>query len=174
MHLDRPPALSLLSAAVAASDPYYQSPDLVIAHRDRVCIALCRGEITADLIKRAQDGVLALAKGNSSGVAYLFVLAEGAGIPASLRDAIGKMFDAIRPHLRVISGHIAGSGFRASAMRSLFTFATSRILKGTPVKAHGDLVEATLWLEARCKEATLGCPPSKDLHALVTRLGAPT
>lgn len=156
---------------MAANNPYYQAPNLVIAHRDRVCITLCRGDLTADLIKRTRDGVLALAKGKSPGVGYLFVLADHSGVPdAPAREAIGQMFDALRPHLRVVSGHIEGSGFKASAKRSVFTFATSRILKGTAVKAHGKIEEATDWLESKCKEAQLACPPSKDLQALVTRL----
>ncbi len=154
---------------MAARDPYYSSPELVIAHRDRVCIAVCRGDITSDLIRRTQDGVLALAKGNGAGVGYLFVVAEGAAIPTDTREAAGKMFDAIRPHLKVLAGHIEGTGFKASAKRSLFTFATASILRGTQVKAHGELAEATTWFEGKCKEAKLGCPSAKDLQALVTR-----
>jgi hypothetical protein len=164
---------SLLSRVVAAPDPYHQSADLVIAHRNRVCIAICRGDLTVDVVQRTREGVLALAKAHSGGIGYLFVVPEISGIPAGpVRDAVGQMFDAVRPHLRVVSGHIDGSGFRASAKRSVFTFATSRILGGTQVKAHGSLVDATTWLEAKCKDAGLACPAGRDLQALVTKLAA--
>ena len=158
---------------MAAPDPYHQSANLVVAHRDRVCIAICRGDITVDMIQRTREGVLALAKANSNGVGYLFILPEISSVPAGpVREAVGQMFDAVRPHLRVVSGHIDGSGFRASAKRSVFTFATSRILGGTQVKAHGSLVDATTWLETKCKDAGLACPASRDLQALVTKLSA--
>jgi hypothetical protein len=145
--------------------------DVAVAHCDQVCVAIPRGPVTTDLVREIRTGMEKLAKRFDNGIALLFIVAEKSGAPSGdARKEAGDMFDAMRPHLRVVSAQMEGSGFLAAAKRSVFTWATSKMLSKTPIKTFAQLNDATAWLEMKCEELRLPCPSHDALDGLVRRI----
>ena len=155
-----------------STDVLIERGDLALAHCDQVCIAIPRGSATSDLVTDIRRGMETLAKRyGDKGIALLFVVAETSSTPSGeARHEAGEMFDAMRPYLRVVSAQMEGSGFTAAAKRSVFTWATSKMLGKTPVKTFARLSEATAWLEVKCAELRMPCPSRESLDALVRRI----
>ncbi len=155
-----------------STDVLINRPDLALAHCEQICIAIPRGRAEVDLVRDIRRGMELLAKRyDERGFALLFIVAETSSTPSgAARDAAGEMFDALRPYLRVVSAQMEGTGFAAAAKRSVFTWATSKMLGKTPVKTFARLGEATEWLESKCGELGLPCPPRATIEALVRRV----
>ena len=155
-----------------ATEVLIERPDLALAHYDQVCVAIPRGAANVDLVKDIWRGMETLAKRwGDKGIALLFIVAETSSTPSGdARHEAGQMFDAMRPYLRLVSAQMEGSGFAAAAKRSVFTWATSKMLGKTPVKTFARLTEATAWLEVKSGELKLPCPPRDSLEAMVRRI----
>ncbi len=155
-----------------STDVLVQRPDLALAHCEQICIAIPRGAAEIDLVRDIWRGMEMLGKRyGDKGIAPLFTVAETSSTPSGeARGEAGKMFDAMRPYLRVVSAQMEGSGFAAAAKRSVFTWATSKMLGNTPIKTFARLMQATTWLEAKCKELKLPCPPRDVLEGVVRRI----
>jgi len=155
-----------------SNDVLIERPDLALAHCEQVCIAIPRGHASVDMVREIRHGLEALARRfDDKGIALLFIVAETSSTPnGAARDAAGEMFDAVRPYLRVLSAQMEGSGFAAAAKRSVFTWATSKMLGKTPVKTFARLAEATAFLETKCSELRMPCPSRETLEAVVRRI----
>ncbi|HWE29470.1 MAG TPA: hypothetical protein VHB97_15780 [Polyangia bacterium] len=155
-----------------SNDVLIDRPDLALANCDQICIAVPRGVANAALVREIRRGMEALAgRYGDKGIGLLFIVAETSSAPTGdARHEAGEMFDAMRPYLRVLSAQMEGSGFAAAAKRSVFTWATSKMLGKTPVKTFARLAEATAWLETKSAELRLPCPSRDTLEAVVRRI----
>lgn len=146
-------------------------PELVVAHYQQICIAIPRGDPDTAMIENIRGGMTALARRAGGSVGLLFIVAAKSSAPTGrTREAAAEMFDELRPNLKAVSAHMEGSGFAAAAKRSVFTWATQRMLGKTPVKTFGRLADSTHWLELKCKELKLNCPTSLELQSFVSRI----
>jgi hypothetical protein len=75
------------------------------------------------------------------------------------------MFLALQPNLCAVAGVLEGSGFMAAAKRSVFTFATTRMIARAAVKTFDHVDVATVWLIDRCREQGVACPTTTALAA---------
>jgi hypothetical protein len=145
-----------------------ETATLTVAHAAQVCVVVPRGPPTTEGVRHIHGALEQLARRVKTGIGMLFVVGERVAPPSGdTRTAVAEMFRAMHPHLKVVSAQMAGSGFIAAAKRSVFTWATSRLLGTTPVRVFGDLADAADWLHARSGELGLACPPSLDLQAFV-------
>src|SRR5262245_18164289 len=101
------------------------TPTLVLGRYGDVCIALPRGGATVDGVGRIREGMTTTAsRAGCPGIGVLFLVGEKVGPPSGpARAAVSEMFKALRPNIKVISAVLEGSGFIASAKRSIFTWA---------------------------------------------------
>ena len=158
-----------------STDVLIERSDLALAHCDQICVAIPRGLASVELVREIRQALESLARRyGDKGIALLFIVAETSSAPKeAAREAAGEMFESIRPYLRVLSAQMEGSGFAAAAKRSVFTWATSKMLGKTPVKTFARLAEATAWLETKCAELRMPCPSRDTLDAVVRRIHPP-
>jgi hypothetical protein len=152
-----------------------ERPDLAVAIHDRILIAIPRGVADIAVVRDIRAGLETAGKrAGGGGIGFLFVVAATSTTPTGMaREEAAAMFDAARPYLRVLSAQLEGTGFAAAAKRSVFTWATSRMLGKTPVKTFAILGDAADWLETKCKELGIPCPPVHQLEASVRRIHTP-
>lgn len=145
-----------------------EKPSLMVAQSAHICIVVPRGVPTVEDVRHIHGGLEQVVKKVKRGVGVLLVVSERVSPPSGdARHEVSEMFRAMRPHLKVISAHLAGNGFVASAKRSVFTWATSHMLGKTPIRAFGDLAGAADWLYDRAAVLELDCPSSLDLQTFV-------
>ena len=98
----------------------------------------------------------------------LFVIAESSSAPnAEERDLASDMFASVASSLKVMSVVLEGAGFAAALKRSVFTFATSRLLGKIPTKTFGDLGQASDYLATKGADVGIGSPTSAALTTFV-------
>jgi hypothetical protein len=160
------------SSAGAATEIILVEKGLAVARAADVCIAVPRGTSDTALVKKIHAGLERVALQSATGrIALLFFVAESSTAPEGpARAAAGEMFEALKPNLHAIAAFMEGSGFMAATKRSVFAFATSRYLGKTPVKTFDQLSPAAAWLQTRCRELGVACPPSTNLEALVREI----
>jgi hypothetical protein len=109
--------------------------------------------------------MLSVARHSPSGrIALLFIVADSSSPPAGpARTAAEQMFAALQPNLCAVAGVLEGSGFMAAAKRSVFTFATSRMIARATVKTFDQVDPASGWLIERCREQGVACPTATAL-----------
>jgi hypothetical protein len=154
-------------------DVVIEDPGLVVAHVGDVCVAIPRGEADVMLVSALHRGIELLARQRERGIALLFIVSERCTAPTGkARTAAGLMFEELRPSLRVVAAHIAGHGFLVSVKRSIFTWATSRMVGKTPLKTFSSVTVASQWLEDQCRLAGITSASGGDLEAIVKRYDA--
>jgi hypothetical protein len=82
------------------------------------------------------------------------------------------MFAALQPNLCALAGVLEGSGFAAAAKRSVFTFATSRMIARAVVKTFDQVDPGIGWLTDRCREQGVACPAATALAAFAREVRA--
>jgi hypothetical protein len=160
------------AGARPASEVITRSAALSIARAADVCIAVPRGDASVELVAGIREALLSIARQSPSGrIALLFIVADSSSPPAgAARSAAGEMFATLQPNLCAIAGVLEGTGFMAAAKRSIFTWATSRMIARAPVKTFDHLEPATGWLEQRCREQGVACPTATSLASLARQV----
>jgi hypothetical protein len=150
----------------------HRAPDMVVTLEQGVCIATADAPATQVVIAALREALNEAARRSGArGFAHLMRIGEGSHAPTGpARDDAAAMFDSLRGQLRVMAVVMQGSGFVASAKRSVLTWLTSRILGETPVKVVNQPPEACDWLVAKCRELGLACPPSTALQRTLEEL----
>jgi hypothetical protein len=158
-------AVSASPRARPTSEVIARAPAFVIARIADVCITVPRGHADVDLVNGIREGMLSVARQSPSGrIALLFIVADSSSPPAGpARTAAEQMFAALQPNICAIAGVLEGTGFVAAAKRSVFTYATSRMIARAAVKTFADVDPATGWLIERCREQGVACPTATAL-----------
>jgi hypothetical protein len=148
-----------------ASEVITRTQALVIARIADVCVAVPRGHADVALVNGIREGLFAVARQSPSGrIAMLFIIADSSSPPAGpARTAAEDMFVALQPNLCAVAGVLEGTGFMAAAKRSVFTFATSRMIARAAVKTFDQVDSAIGWLTERCREQGVACPTATAL-----------
>jgi hypothetical protein len=160
------------SGARPATEVVVRSDGLAVGRAADVGVAVPYGDATVELVNGIREGLLSVARSSPSGrIALLFIVAESSSPPAgAARAAAAEMFAALQPNLCAVAGVLEGSGFMAAAKRSIFTFATSRMIERAQVKTFDQLAPAVSWLQQRCREQGVACPTAAALESLAREM----
>lgn len=161
-----------LSVTALATDIYTDEPDLAVARYADLCVAVVRADMTVAMLTRIRNGMGSVQQqADRRGIGLFIVVSDKAGPPSGgVRDALAETITARGPELKVICFVLEGSGFMASAKRSVFTFATSRVIRGTPIKTFVEAREAAVWSKSTCADQGLVCPSATGLQTVVREL----
>jgi hypothetical protein len=142
-------------------------PAVVIGRIADVCIGVPRGLSDLEVVATLREGMLSVARQSPNGrIGLLFLVAETSTPPAGpARAAANEMFSTLQPNICALGGVLEGSGFMAAAKRSVFTFATARVLTHAIVKTFEQVEPASVWLVDRCREQGVACPTAAALAA---------
>jgi hypothetical protein len=143
-----------------ASEVITVAPAVVIARIADVCVTVPRGHADVELVNGIREGMFSVARQSPSGrIALLFIVADSSSPPTGqARTVAEQMFAALQPNLCAVAGVLEGTGFMASAKRSVFTFVTSRMIARAAVKTFDQVDPAIGWLVERCREQGVACP----------------
>jgi hypothetical protein len=153
----------------SSSEVISRQPELVVARISDVCIAIPRAAAETELIALLRDNMLQVARQSPSGrIALFFLVTDSASPPSGpARSAAEEMFIALQPNICAVAGVLEGSGFMASAKRSVFTFLTARMIGRASVKTFEKVDVASSWLIDRCREQGVACPSATALLSFV-------
>lgn len=151
-----------------------REPTVILASGAQVAVQVHLGEPTVAHLDAMERQLRALRAKHPGGLGLLFVVGEGSSAPSGPARARGvEMFGRLRDSVKIVSAAILGTGFRASAKRSVFTMFASTVFGTARVKVFGDLDEAGAWLTVECAKAAIACPPKLDLLTEVRALMKP-
>jgi hypothetical protein len=153
----------------------HRAPDMIVALEQGVLVATPEGpasrEMMATLTACFRD---AARRTPASGFAFLLHIGEHGDPPTGqARDDAVAMFESVRGQMRAIAAVMVGSGFMASARRSVLTWLTSRLVGATPMKTFSHTPQAADWLVEKCRELKVPCPSSAKLQRTVEELIPP-
>jgi hypothetical protein len=160
------------AAASATGAVVHRTPDLVIVIEQGMCVVTALGPATLELIGAMRAGLEEAGRRNRErGYALLLYIGERSDPPAGpAREAANAMFSAQHGSLRVMAAVMEGSGFMASAKRSVLTWLAQRMTGDAPVKTFHQLAPASNWLVSKCTELAIATSTSAKLQQSVTEL----
>jgi hypothetical protein len=148
-----------------------ETRNVAVGYYGDVCVVVALAVADLDTVREFRERMTQLARRRPGGFGLLFIVASGARPPdGPARTAASEMFEAVRPHLKVLAAQIEGSGFFTAAKRSIFTWLTTRIIGQAQVKTFARLDDATDFLVASMKELGMDTPASDELQRFGRRL----
>jgi hypothetical protein len=152
-----------------------------VVHESNLVIATC-GSIVAcavdglTLVPQMDTMAKALkaaARANPDGVAFVFVVRQSSSLPTpDVRARFAATLAALQGEVKMLAAIIEGTGFGASAKRSVFTMVISHIIGKITLKVFADPPGAAAWIAAEATRRQLKVPTESVISRFVASLPA--
>jgi hypothetical protein len=150
-----------------------QEQNFIVAQHGLVTIGVVDGLTEPEQMDSLATQLRASAQQNPGGIAYLFIIRDGAQLPPpAVRSRYERTMKEMQGKVRVMAVAIEGAGFGSAAKRSVFTMISGHVIGKIKLKVHPDAPKACAWLAAEGVSCGLALPTAGALASFVASLPA--
>lgn len=157
------------------SETVVQESNLVIATYGSIVACAVDGLTYVAQMETLDKALKAALRGNPEGIAFVFVVRQTSLLPTpEVRARFAGILAALQGEVKMLAAIIEGTGFGASAKRSVFTMVISHMIGKITLKVFADPPGAAAWVAAEAARRKLKVPPESVIARFVLGLPATT
>jgi hypothetical protein len=160
---------------MAESETVVHESNLVVATYGPIAACAVDGLTSVAQMDVMAHALKGAARANADGIAFVFVVRQTSLLPTpEVRARFASTLAALQGEVKLLAAIIEGSGFGASAKRSVFTMVISHMIGKITLKVFADPHGAAPWVVAEAVRSGLKTPPELAIAKFVANLPATT